>query len=68
MLGTHSEVVSEIVENSFERKRLKEKVLHLSRREKKVLKLRFGLEDEDQLYQSQALRQPGLLCGALTWA
>lgn len=43
VLGTHAEVVSELVENSFERKRLKEKVLHLSRREKKVLELRFGL-------------------------
>ncbi|MFX4263357.1 RNA polymerase sporulation sigma factor SigK [Pelotomaculum propionicicum] len=60
VLGTHSEVVSEIVENSFERKRLKEKVLHLSRREKKVLELRFGLEDGDRKTQREIARSLGI--------
>ncbi len=60
VLGTHAEVVSEIVENSFERKRLKEKVLHLSRREKKVLELRFGLEDGDRKTQREIARSLGI--------
>lgn len=60
VLGTHAEVVSESVENSFERKRLKEKVLHLSRREKKVLELRFGLEDGDRKTQREIARSLGI--------
>lgn len=60
VLGTHAEVVSEIVENSFERKRLKEKVRHLSRREKKVLELRFGLEDGDRKTQREIARSLGI--------
>jgi len=43
VLGTHSEIVAETVENLFERKRLLEKVCKLNKREKKVLELRFGL-------------------------
>ncbi len=60
VLGTHAEVVSEMVENSFEKKRLKEKVLHLSRREKKVLELRFGLEDGDRKTQREIARSLGI--------
>jgi RNA polymerase sporulation-specific sigma factor len=60
VLGTHAEVVSEIVENSFERKRLLEKVLHLSRREKMVLELRFGLEDGDRKTQREIARSLGI--------
>lgn len=43
VLGTHSEIVSETVENLFEKKRLLEKICELNKREKKVLELRFGL-------------------------
>ncbi|MDD4767895.1 MAG: RNA polymerase sporulation sigma factor SigK [Desulfotomaculaceae bacterium] len=60
VLGTHPEVVSEIVENNFERKRLKEKVLHLSGREKKVLELRFGLENGDRKTQREIARSLGI--------
>lgn len=60
VLGTHPEVVSEIVENSFERRRLKEKVLLLSGREKKVLELRFGLKDGDRMTQREIARSLGI--------
>ena len=43
VLGTNSEAVSEMVENFFEERRLLEKVKNLSKRERKVLELRYGL-------------------------
>jgi RNA polymerase sporulation-specific sigma factor len=43
VLGTNSDAVSEIVENFFEERRLLEKVKNLSKRERKVLELRYGL-------------------------
>jgi len=60
VLGTHPEVVSEMVENSFEQKRLQEKVRHLTRREKKVLELRFGLQDGDRKTQREIARSLGI--------
>ncbi|MFA4884597.1 MAG: RNA polymerase sporulation sigma factor SigK [Desulfotomaculaceae bacterium] len=60
VLGTHPEVVSEMVENSFEQKRLQEKVCHLTRREKKVLELRFGLQDGDRKTQREIARSLGI--------
>lgn len=60
VLGTHPEVVSEIVENRFEQKRLQEKVCHLTRREKKVLELRFGLRDGDRKTQREIARSLGI--------
>lgn len=60
VLGTHPEVVSEIVENSFEQQRLQEKVCHLTRREKKVLELRFGLRDGDRKTQREIARSLGI--------
>lgn len=60
ILGTHSEVVAETVENKFEQKRLREKVRHLSRREKKVLELRFGLEDGARKTQREIARNLGI--------
>lgn len=60
VLGTHPEVVSEMVENRFEQKRLQEKVHHLTRREKKVLELRFGLEDGDRKTQREIARSLGI--------
>ncbi|KUK54765.1 MAG: RNA polymerase sigma factor [Desulfotomaculum sp. 46_296] len=43
VLGTHSEIVAETVENLFEKKRLMEIICKLNKREKNVLELRFGL-------------------------
>jgi len=43
VLGTGPEVVSEMVENFFEERRLLEKVKKLHKRERKVLELRYGL-------------------------
>lgn len=45
ILGTHSDVVSELVENKFEQSRLLGKIKNLTPRERKVLELRFGLSD-----------------------
>ncbi|OPZ74896.1 MAG: RNA polymerase sigma-28 factor precursor [Firmicutes bacterium ADurb.Bin456] len=60
ILGTHPEVVSEMVENRFEQKRLREKVHQLTRREKKVLELRFGLEDGARKTQREIARSLGI--------
>jgi len=60
ILGTHSEVVAETVENKFEHKRLREKVRHLTRREKKVLELRFGLVDGARKTQREIARSLGI--------
>ncbi len=60
ILGTHPEVVSELVENRFEQKRLREKVCLLTRREKKVLELRFGLENGDRKTQREIARHLGI--------
>jgi len=60
VLGTHPEVVSEMVESRFEQKRLQEKVCHLTRREKKVLELRFGLQDGDRKTQREIARSLGI--------
>ena len=60
ILGTHSEIVAEIVENSFEHKRLCDKVKLLSRREKKVLELRFGLEGNQRKTQREIAKLLGI--------
>lgn len=60
ILGTHPEVVSEMVENKFEHKRLREKVHHLTRREKKVLEMRFGLEDGARKTQREIAKNLGI--------
>lgn len=60
ILGTHPEVVSEMVENRFEQKCLREKVHQLTRREKKVLELRFGLEDGARKTQREIARSLGI--------
>uniref|UniRef100_UPI000AD3558C sigma-70 family RNA polymerase sigma factor n=1 Tax=Desulfolucanica intricata TaxID=1285191 RepID=UPI000AD3558C len=60
ILGTHPEVVAEIVENSFEHKRLRDKVKLLSRREKKVLELRFGLTGENRKTQWEIAKSLGI--------
>ncbi|MHB1041520.1 MAG: RNA polymerase sporulation sigma factor SigK [Eubacteriales bacterium] len=60
ILGTHPEVVAEIVEKNSEQKRLREKVQGLSRREKKVLELRFGIEDGTRRTQREIARSLGI--------
>ena len=60
ILGTHAEVVSELVENNFEKRRLREKVRGLSRREKKVLELRFGLENGARKTQREIAKSLGI--------
>lgn len=60
ILGTHPEVVAEIVEKNSEQKRLREKVRGLSRREKKVLELRFGIEDGTRRTQREIARSLGI--------
>ncbi|MBE3588602.1 MAG: RNA polymerase sporulation sigma factor SigK [Thermoanaerobacteraceae bacterium] len=45
ILGTHPEIVTEMVENQFELKYLLERIDQLSAQEKKVLTLRFGLSN-----------------------
>ncbi|OPY57868.1 MAG: RNA polymerase sigma-28 factor precursor [Pelotomaculum sp. PtaU1.Bin035] len=60
ILGTHPEVVAETVENRFEQKRLREKVSRLTNREKKVLELRFGLENGARQTQREIARNLGI--------
>lgn len=45
ILGTSPEVVAEQVENLLEEEKLKERILNLSKRERKVIELRYGLLD-----------------------
>ncbi|MDD3654161.1 MAG: RNA polymerase sporulation sigma factor SigK [Desulfotomaculaceae bacterium] len=60
ILGTHPEVVSEMVESNFERKHLREKVRQLTRREKKVLELRFGLDNMARQTQREIATSLGI--------
>ncbi|MCL6639172.1 MAG: sigma-70 family RNA polymerase sigma factor [Firmicutes bacterium] len=60
ILGTHPEVVSELVENNFEQRRLLDKVRRLTRREKKVLELRFGLENGARKTQREIAKSLGI--------
>ncbi|MDD4168671.1 MAG: RNA polymerase sporulation sigma factor SigK [Desulfotomaculaceae bacterium] len=60
ILGTHPEVVVEIVESNFERKHLREKVRKLTGREKKVLELRFGLDNMTRQTQREIAKNLGI--------
>lgn len=60
ILGTHPEVVAEIVESNFERKHLREKVCRLTKREKKVLELRFGLDNVARQTQREIAKKLGI--------
>lgn len=60
VLGTHPEIVSETVEYLFEQKRLLEKICKLSKREKKVLELRFGLGNGGHSTQREIAKQLGI--------
>ncbi len=60
ILGTHPEVVTEIVENRFELKHLLERIGRLSPQEKKVLTLRFGLSSGVRATQREVARKLGI--------
>ncbi|WP_242836783.1 sigma-70 family RNA polymerase sigma factor [Desulfotomaculum nigrificans] len=60
ILGTDPEVVADMVENAFEKNRLLEKVHKLSRREKKVLEMRFGLGTSARKTQREIARALGI--------
>lgn len=60
ILGTHAEVVSEAVENTFDKKELISKMQLLSKREKKVLELRFGLHTDDKKTQREIAKSMGI--------
>ena len=60
ILGTHPDVVSELVENKFEQIRLMDKIKDLSRRERKVLELRFGLQDGIRKTQREIAKDLGI--------
>jgi len=52
--------VTDLVESNFEQRRLLEKVQHLNKREKNVLKLRFGLFNEMKKTQKEIARKLGI--------
>lgn len=60
VLGSHPDVVSELVENKFEQVRLMDKIQDLTRRERKVLELRFGLLDGTRKTQREIAKDLGI--------
>jgi RNA polymerase sporulation-specific sigma factor len=60
LLGTSDDVVAEEVENEAEQKKLYEKLSGLSRRERKVLELRYGLGSGARRTQREISRALGI--------
>jgi len=60
VLGTDAEIVTDLVENHFEQRRLLEKVQNLNKREKNVLELRFGLFTGIRKTQKEIARKLGI--------
>lgn len=60
VLGTAPEAVEAHVETIFEQDRLRNKLKHLTRREKKVIALRFGLVDGAKRTQQEIARKLGI--------
>jgi RNA polymerase sporulation-specific sigma factor len=60
ILGTHPEIVPEIVENKLNQSNLLRKIERLSLREKKVLQLRFGLNNKRRQTQREIARTMGI--------
>lgn len=60
ILGTDPNVVPDIVESTLEQRRLMDKVKKLTRREKHVLKMRFGLENTTSRTQREIARTLGI--------
>ena len=59
-MGTHADVVSELVENKFEQLRLLDKIKNLNSREHRVLELRFGLKDGTRKTQREIAKILGI--------
>lgn len=60
VLGTDAEEVTDLVESSFETRKLLQKVCNLSTREKNVLELRFGLFNGVRRTQKEIARKLGI--------
>ncbi len=60
VLGTDPDVVAELVENNFEQQALLEKVSRLSKRERKVIELRYGLTSNFRKTQREIARMLGI--------
>ena len=60
VMGTESDIVEDEVESRFEQQRLREKMKKLSRREKHVLSLRFGLCDGIRQTQQEIATDMGI--------
>ncbi len=60
VLGTEPDAVSELVENFFEQKHLLEKVAKLTKRERTVLELRYGLFKVTRKTQREIARMLGI--------
>lgn len=60
VLGTETDTVAEFVENLFEQRRLLDKVKKLSKREMKVLELRFGLFNSLRKTQREIAKSLGI--------
>jgi RNA polymerase sporulation-specific sigma factor len=60
ILGTNAEIVEDKVESRLEQRRLWDKLRQLSRREEKVLALRFGLVDGTRQTQQEIARNLGI--------
>lgn len=60
VLGTDPDAVSDMVENYFEQKHLREKVTKLSKRERTVLELRYGLFGTNRRTQREIARLLGI--------
>jgi len=60
VLGTEQDVVADSVENTFEQKRVMEKIIVLTSREKKVLELRYGLFNSLRKTQREIAKKLGI--------
>ncbi|HHY93055.1 MAG TPA: sigma-70 family RNA polymerase sigma factor [Firmicutes bacterium] len=61
VLGTSPDVVADLIESRFEKEKLYEKIQqHLSRRERKVLELRYGLPYGGKKTQREIARLLGI--------
>ncbi|MFY9139423.1 MAG: sigma-70 family RNA polymerase sigma factor [Thermacetogeniaceae bacterium] len=60
ILGTDPDSVSDLVEKFYESRRLLEKLNKLSKRERKVLELRYGLSGEQRKTQREIARLFGI--------
>lgn len=60
LLGTNHDIVAEEVENEAEQKKLYEKLAGLTRREKRVLELRYGLGNNARRTQREISRALGI--------